>query len=928
MLRSLRIPLVTRGATAALAAAIALTVAPGQATAAAPGERLLTEPFVPMFTDAQNCRENIEVNNLSGAALDARLDDVDRWYDHVHAEASNKFLIGSECKGASPTSLASKLTARGITASQYRNGSYVSQSSPSASLNIGEAVDLEKTAPLSIATFWAGDADTGWRTDDANGGARLAVTLDPSTTTVRVTPATADRPNGAPATWPFMNSRGTGLQAGAYSTSTYDVVSWVRIDNEIMQIVEEPRLVDGQVVLKVRRGIWGTRAASHSASTKVTSPVYIGSTSAHPSDNNLSGSPIRQDPNFPLRYGLKLWQPASHTWIARQITRSFGPDLGGHDTVWLDVSSCATYNNADAWGLPIKPYDDRVDSKLTRDGYGEAQRLKLAGLRKALPGVKLMANNLAGSTDACNRDLMANHVDGGVLENWLKTDGNWPLNWPDQMKFHLDIQQNNWPGIYWVRPERAFTGDRDAYMRFAYGSLLLGYEPSNSRFQFGGPFGLSKPDQLFFWDFGTPLTTASTSAEMKVGSGPLHRRDYTHGVVVVNPSDSAASIQLDAPHWAVPINGDPYEVTRATVGAWDAVFLMRQQPAPAPSPGPSPDPDPDPDPGADTTAPSVTVTDPAADATVTGSTVTAAGTAADDQKLAKVEVAVMDRATKQWLRADGTWGGWTIQDATVSPDGGWQARFDVNDRDQVGLLVRAVDAAGNRSEWTWRAFSVAAADTTAPTVAVTAPGSTVPAGAVTIAGTAADDRGPVEVQVAVMDRATRQWLQPGGGWGGWAVRTQTVDATGGWQVSIDPGTRTSLGVLVTAIDAAGNTSANAWHAFEVEAPDTTAPSVSITTPGTNETVRGTSLTVAGRANDDRKVAAVKVAVMDRGTRQWLQPNGTWGGWATLDASLDASGAWRLTVSPGSRSNLGVLVHAEDAAGNRSANEWRAFTYRR
>jgi len=47
---------------------------------------------------------------------------------------------------------------RGLWASNYRNGSYISQSA-AGKVNFGEAADAETNIPLTIATFWPGNAN-------------------------------------------------------------------------------------------------------------------------------------------------------------------------------------------------------------------------------------------------------------------------------------------------------------------------------------------------------------------------------------------------------------------------------------------------------------------------------------------------------------------------------------------------------------------------------------------------------------------------------------------------------------------------------------------------------------------------------------------------------------------------------------------------
>ena len=68
------------------------------------------------------------------------------------------------------------------------------------------------------------------------------------------------RPAKTPSTWPYVNSRGTGLQEGANSQDTYNFVSWVRIDDEILKILASPSINGaGNVALTVERGVFGAR---------------------------------------------------------------------------------------------------------------------------------------------------------------------------------------------------------------------------------------------------------------------------------------------------------------------------------------------------------------------------------------------------------------------------------------------------------------------------------------------------------------------------------------------------------------------------------------------------------------------------------------------------------------------------------------------
>ena len=130
----------------------------GGASAAAPDFPALlpNTPYLRLFTQVNDCLAVRNANQLTGAALTARLDELTRWYVHFHSEGSNTWSLGKDCQGSSPTTLASKLSDRGVWTSDYRNGSFVSQANQ-GQINFGEAADLETKAPLSIGTYWAGN---------------------------------------------------------------------------------------------------------------------------------------------------------------------------------------------------------------------------------------------------------------------------------------------------------------------------------------------------------------------------------------------------------------------------------------------------------------------------------------------------------------------------------------------------------------------------------------------------------------------------------------------------------------------------------------------------------------------------------------------------------------------------------------------------
>src|SRR5207245_1615783 len=136
-------------------------------------------------------------------------------------------------------------------------------------------------------------------------------------------------------------------------------------------------------------------------------------------------------------------------------------------------------------------------------------------------------------------------------------------------------------------------------------------------------------------------------------------------------------------------------------------------------------------------------------------------------------------------------------------------------------------------------------DTTAPTVSITSPtsGATV-SGTVTVSASASDNVGVAGVQFQ-LDGATLG-----------AEDTDAQSAVSGDSTTATAGTHTGRAI---ARDGAGNTGVPLSMSATVSngaPPDTTAPTVSITSPSSGATVSG-SITVSASASDNVAVVGVQ-----------------------------------------------------------------------
>jgi uncharacterized protein DUF4082/Big-like domain-containing protein len=270
----------------------------------------------------------------------------------------------------------------------------------------------------------------------------------------------------------------------------------------------------------------------------------------------------------------------------------------------------------------------------------------------------------------------------------------------------------------------------------------------------------------------------------------------------------------------------------------------------------------------DTTAPTVAVTAPAAGSTVSD-TVTVSANASDNVAVVGVQ-----------LKLDGANLG---AELTAAPyNFSWNTTATANGAHTLTAVAR--DAAGNTTTSAAVGVTVNNVDSTAPTVAVTAPvnGATV-AGSVTVSATASDNIAVVGVQFKVdgVNLGAEDTAAP------YSIAWSTLSVANGLH-----------SVSAVARDGAGNTATSSVSVTVNN--DLTAPTVSMTAPAAGATVTGTAVTVSASASDNVGVAGVQFLV-----------DGVASGAEVTVAPYQI--AWNsTTVANGSHT---LSARARDAAGN-------------
>jgi Hypothetical glycosyl hydrolase family 15 len=234
---------------------------------------------------------------------------------------------------------------------------------------------------------------------------------------------------------------------------------------------------------------------------------------------------------------------------------------------------------------PTMKYHYKVGSvaKYPSDAaYSAATRSALAhiGPRISGAGKLAIANNAAWVEYYSTGVDWLQFLDGAMDEMWLKWSSatgegyRGETQWTTQLN---ELKETERQGKIFVARTQSANTDAAA-ARYGYATLLLG---TRGRAAFS--FGDSSVETPLFPEYSLPIGDA-TGPEERLSSG-VHRRVFTSGLVLVNPTSATRSVALGGTHSGSGLSG----VSSVTMPPRTGLVLTRDGAAPA-SPRPAPTP--------------------------------------------------------------------------------------------------------------------------------------------------------------------------------------------------------------------------------------------------------------------------------------------------------------------------------------------------
>jgi PKD repeat protein len=353
--------------------------------------------------------------------------------------------------------------------------------------------------------------------------------------------------------------------------------------------------------------------------------------------------------------------------------------------------------------------------------------------------------------------------------------------------------------------------------------------------------------------------------------------------------------------------------------------------------------------GIEDATPTTSITGPSG-SVLTSTTFIATGTAGDDNGVDALSFWFRN-ASNQYLQDDGsvassfnTFRG--LPDVVGATSATWQYEVTLPHEGEWRMSATAIDNAGQSDlrsatrDWLITSTGVAptvAINTPTPMTPPTAaaPYNVPPGGTLTFSGPANDEANLHHVEISLRNNTTREQLAADGSWGTdviqdwYRVSPQDINGTSyNWSYTtpftLTPG---QYSFSVRAVDDIGLTTPSANRGnltINAQVPGDNFPNGLLSFTGTDSSIEVLHLDLAGTATDDFGVAAVRVALLDRDTGRYVQPNGTMAAaFATLPATLESpnglSTNWTLPVDLPTQGEFDVTAFAVDTAGQQDTS---------
>jgi hypothetical protein len=270
-------------------------------------------------------------------------------------------------------------------------------------------------------------------------------------------------------------------------------------------------------------------------------------------------------------WGNYLMDPADAGWQQAVADRCRAYlDQSGYDGCFLDVLGTAPLSSSYVTGVPVNPATRKV---WRRSAWLRATTSVAATTRAAISPAPVYGNGLANGSlyfgGSAPSSSILGGLDGAMAESFVR-DAYAPAGsfrsstqWRQDVNLLGDVAADGRAGLAITKVwSNASRRQSNAVQRYALATFLLGYSPGRSFYSFRDDHGLTRWRSAWGRAIGSP-----TGRYRKVGDSYV--REFSSGVVVVNPTGSKTHVSLGGSY-----RRGGHSVNRVTLRAHHASILV------------------------------------------------------------------------------------------------------------------------------------------------------------------------------------------------------------------------------------------------------------------------------------------------------------------------------------------------------------------
>jgi hypothetical protein len=245
-------------------------------------------------------------------------------------------------------------------------------------------------------------------------------------------------------------------------------------------------------------------------------------------------------------WGNYLMNPADPGWqqAVADRCRSYLEE-SGYDGCFLDVLGTAPLSSSYVTGLPVNPATGALWRRAAwLRATTQVAQVTSDGIAPAPVYGNGLANGSLYFSGTAPTSTILGGLDGGMAESFVRDPyspaGSFrrTTQWRQDVRLVRDVASRGDTGLVITKVwSRATNRQTNAVQRYALATFLLGYTPGLSFYSFRDDHGLTSWRSAWGRQIGTP-----TGPYERVGDSYV--REFTGGVVVVNPTGSKTRVSL------------------------------------------------------------------------------------------------------------------------------------------------------------------------------------------------------------------------------------------------------------------------------------------------------------------------------------------------------------------------------------------------